>query len=107
MAATLTQKRFAGSEWIFEPKIDGSRLLAFKDGAQVRLLSRNRLPQHLPAVQEAVGALPVHDAILDGEVTWEGSAYHLFDVIWLAGRDVTSRPLEERQALLAALPLQP
>ena len=49
MAATLTQERFTGPEWIFERKLDGIRLLAFKNGADVRLLSRNRLPQHLPA----------------------------------------------------------
>ena len=45
MAATLTQERFTGPEWIFERKFDGIRLLAFKQGADVRLFSRNRLPQ--------------------------------------------------------------
>ena len=30
MAATLTQDRFVGPEWIFERKFDGIRLLAFK-----------------------------------------------------------------------------
>jgi ATP-dependent DNA ligase len=105
MAATLTQERFAGPEWVFERKLDGIRLLAFKDGAQVRLLSRNRLPQHLPALAQAVAALPVADCILDGEMTWSGSAYHVFDVLRLDGRDVTALPLEERQALLRDLPL--
>ena len=38
MAATLTQDRFSGPEWIFERKFDGIRLLAFKNGAEVRLL---------------------------------------------------------------------
>ena len=46
MAATLTQERFTGPEWIFERKLDGIRLLAYKQGADVRLLSRNRLPQN-------------------------------------------------------------
>ena len=46
MAATLTQERFTGPEWIFERKLDGIRLLAFKHGPDVRLLSRNRLPQN-------------------------------------------------------------
>ena len=32
MAATLTQERFTGPEWIFERKLDGIRLLAFKHG---------------------------------------------------------------------------
>ena len=48
MAATLTQERFSGPEWIFERKFDGIRLLAFKQGDDVRLFSRNRLPQTLP-----------------------------------------------------------
>ena len=59
MAATLTQERFTGPEWVFERKLDGIRLLAFKNGADIRLLSRNRLPQHLPAIAAAVAALPV------------------------------------------------
>ena len=108
MAATLTQERFTGPEWIFERKIDGIRLLAFKDGPDIRLLSRNRLPQNLPRVAEAIGKLPVHDVVLDGEVTWGRGqvTYHVFDVIWLEGRDVTSLPLDSRRALLSELPLQ-
>lgn len=107
MAATLTQERFAGAEWAFEQKFDGIRLLAYKRGTDVRLFSRNRLPQHLPALAGAVAALPVRDAILDGEMTWDGAAYHVFDVLWIAGRNVMALPLEERRALLAALPLKP
>ena len=59
MAATLTQERFTGPEWIFERKFDGIRLLAFKQGPDVRLFSRNRLPQNIPAVAEAIAELPV------------------------------------------------
>ncbi len=106
MAATLTQERFSGPEWIVERKFDGIRLLAFKQGAHVRLLSRNQLPQHLPAVAAAVAGLPVTDVVLDGEVTWSGSAYHVFDMMWLEGRDLTSLPLEERHAILHTLPLR-
>lgn len=118
MAATLTQERFTGSEWVFERKLDGIRLLAFKDGAGVRLLSRNRLPQNAsyPSIVRAVAELPVRDAIFDGEATgvWgseagrrPGAAYHLFDVLWLDGRDVTTLPLWERQSLLRKVPLRP
>jgi bifunctional non-homologous end joining protein LigD len=108
MAATLTQERFTGPEWIFERKLDGIRLLAFKQGPDVRLFSRNRLPQNLPAVAGAIANLPVQDAILDGEVTWSAAAvaYHVFDVLWLDARDLTALPLEERRALLRALPLR-
>ena len=109
MAATLTQARFTGPEWIFERKFDGIRLLAFKQGPDVRLFSRNRLPQNYPALIQAVANLPVRDVILDGEVTWGNAgnvAYHVFDILWLDGRDVTSLPLDVRRALLHGLPLQ-
>jgi len=105
MAATLTQERFGGGDWLFERKFDGIRLLAYKRGGDVRLYSRNRLPQQLPAVARAVAELPVDEAILDGEVTWDGqSGYHVFDVLWLNGRPVTALPLEDRRALLQRLP---
>jgi ATP-dependent DNA ligase len=113
MAATLTQERFNAREWVFERKLDGIRMLAFKDGAKVRLMSRNRLPQNAsyPSVVNAVAALPVGSVILDGEATgvWgkHGEpAYNVFDVVWLDGRDLTSRPLDERRAVLETLPLR-
>ena len=108
MAATLTQERFTGSEWIFERKFDGVRVLAFRRGSNVRLLSRNRLTQNIPVVADAIATLPVIEIILDGEVTWNtGSvAYHVFDIMWLDGRDVTGLPLDARRELLGALPLK-
>ncbi|HMC78809.1 MAG TPA: hypothetical protein VKH34_16790 [Vicinamibacterales bacterium] len=106
MAATLTQERFSGPDWIFERKFDGIRLLAFKHGAEVRLLSRNRLPQNIPRLAEAIAALPVDEVILDGEITWDSeSGYHVFDILWLDGKSLTSLPLEDRLTLLSELPL--
>jgi bifunctional non-homologous end joining protein LigD len=119
MAATLTQERFTGADWIFERKFDGIRLLAYKRGPDVRLYSRNRLPQDIPAIADAIAALPVDNVILDGEVTWHPStredgdagsgrsalAYHVFDIMWLGGRSVMEVPLEERLGLLRTLPL--
>ena len=108
MAATLTQERFSGPEWIFERKFDGIRLLAYKKGNDVQLFSRNHLPQNIPAVQQAIERLPHHELILDGEITWPGSkiAYHVFDIMWIDGRNVTTLPLEERRELLAQLPFE-
>jgi ATP-dependent DNA ligase len=54
MAATLTQERFTAPEWVFERKLDGIRLLAFKNGTEVKLYSRNRLPQNYTNVAEAI-----------------------------------------------------
>ena len=107
MAATLTEDRFAGPEWLFERKFDGIRLLAYKRGTDVRLYSRNRLPQDLPALARAIANLPVDEVILDGEVTWDRrSDYHVFDILWLNGRPVTALGLEDRRALLQKLPLR-
>ena len=82
MAATLTQERFSGGDWLFERKFDGIRLLAYKSADDVRLYSRKRLPQDLPELTRAIANLPVNDVILDGEVTWDGrSGYHVFDIL--------------------------
>jgi bifunctional non-homologous end joining protein LigD len=87
-------------------------MIAFKNGDDVRLLSRNRLDLtgSYPAVTRAVAALPVHDVILDGEATggWGRQGYgdyHVFDILWLDGRDLTGETLETRRAILAELPL--
>ena len=113
MAATLTQERFDGPDWLFERKLDGIRLLAYKQGSSVRLLSRNQLPLNgsYPTVLAAIERLPVRDVILDGEATgvWGHAgkvAYNVFDILWLDGRDVTGLPLEERRALVGALPFE-
>jgi len=107
MAATLTKERFGGSDWLFERKFDGIRLLAYKRGTDVRLYSRNRLPQDLPALARVIANLPVDEVILDGEVTWDRqSDYHVFDILWLNGREVTALGLEERRALLETLPFE-
>jgi bifunctional non-homologous end joining protein LigD len=114
MAATLTRERFEGPDWVFERKLDGIRLLAFKRETTVELLSRNRLPQNVayPSFAAAVAGLPCQETILDGEAVggWEhelASGYYLFDILWLDGRDLTSLPLAARRELLAGLPLVP
>lgn len=108
MAATLTQERFTGPEWIFERKFDGIRLLAFRRGADVRLFSRNRLLRDIRSLSIAIASLPGEDLILDGECTWGGTdaGYHVFDILWCDGREVMSLPLDTRRALLADLPFQ-
>ena len=113
MAATLTRERFVGPDWVFERKLDGIRLLAFKQERDVRLLSRNRLLQNesYSSFVKAVAMLPVRDVILDGEATgvWGRGefGYHLFDILWLDGRDVRELPLNARRHLLTQLRLEP
>lgn len=106
MAATLTQDRFTGDDWLFERKYDGIRLLAYKRGTDVQLFSRNRLLQESPRIAEAIRKLDADELILDGEVTWDrGSEYSVFDILWHDGTSTTEWPIEERQALLRTLRL--
>jgi ATP-dependent DNA ligase len=74
----------------------------------VQLFSRNRLPQHCPPIADAIANLALRDVILDGEVTWgtAGMVYHVFDLLWLDGRNVMLLPLDERRALLDTLALR-
>jgi bifunctional non-homologous end joining protein LigD len=105
MAATLTQDRFTGPGWTFERKYDGIRLICFKRAGEVRLFSRNHLPQDLPEIAAAIARLPSAQLILDGEVDWGGGAYHVFDLLWRDDRDLRALPLDARRAELAALAL--
>ena len=59
-----------GPGWQFEPKWDGFRALAFRDGKEVHLASRNELPlgRYFPEVLDAVRTLSARRFVMDGEV---------------------------------------
>lgn len=131
MKAVLTDDRFSDPDWIFERKLDGVRLLLFKHGDDVRLLTRNRKDRS-SAYPELVGALArqsVDDIVLDGEVVaFDGrqtsfsrlqgrmqlqdpdearrtgiAVYgYLFDVLHVDGRDLRDLPLRDRKRVLRA-----
>jgi bifunctional non-homologous end joining protein LigD len=106
-------------EWVFEPKLDGLRCLAVRNGKDVALFSRNELSfnERFPAIAKAVKALPAINVVLDGELVGmidrrpdfgalqHGSApdieYWVFDMPWLLGQDLRQLPIEERKGLLA------
>jgi bifunctional non-homologous end joining protein LigD len=110
----------AGEQWLYELKLDGYRAVAFKRGGAVHLRSRNDndFNSRYPAVVEALAKLP-DNTVIDGEIVAfdsegrpsfnalqnYGSAsgpvvYYVFDVMILAGRDVTREPLHQRRELL-------
>ena len=70
MLATLTDDIFSDEEWIFEKKLDGERVLTFRRGKMMRLMSRNqkRINDSYPELAEALGKQSVDDFIVDGEV---------------------------------------
>src|ERR687891_111360 len=69
MLATLTHEYFSDPDWIFEPKLDGVRCLGFKDGDDVRLMSRNKLDLSnvYSSVTQALSG-QAHDLVVDGEI---------------------------------------
>jgi len=120
MKATLTDRRFSDPDWIFERKLDGIRCIAVRDGAGVRLLSRNdlSLDARYPEVAAALESQPAQRFAIDGEVVAFAGArtsfaalgargrrrvpifLYAFDLLWLDGRDVRPLPLLERKRLL-------
>jgi bifunctional non-homologous end joining protein LigD len=70
MLATLVEAPPRTSGWLYEPKLDGVRVLVYTNGGNVRLLSRNRKPLEnaYPELVDALSFAVRGDAVLDGEV---------------------------------------
>ena len=64
----LSVQRLPEGDWLYEIKHDGYRALAFKDGKDVRLVSRNRKAFDYPQLLDALKLLPAKRVILDGEI---------------------------------------
>jgi ATP-dependent DNA ligase len=85
----------SGEGWLYEPKYDGFRCLAFRDGATVDLRSRKTKPlsRYFPEVAAALAELPIKHFVLDGELIIPGQP---FDVLQLR-----LHPAATRTALLS------
>ena len=126
MIPTQVRQPFHREGWVYEEKIDGWRMLAYKDGRTVRLESRSGVDhtRRFPDLAAAVAALPGRTLVLDGEVAifdrqlrsrfdWlrdpdpeevaTPPLLIVFDLLYRAGRDVTKRPLRECRARLEEL----
>jgi DNA ligase D-like protein (predicted ligase) len=70
MLATLADDPPPVGGWIYEPKLDGVRVLVFVSRGRVHLFSRNRKPldEAYPELVEALSLAVRGDAVLDGEV---------------------------------------
>jgi bifunctional non-homologous end joining protein LigD len=120
MLATLVDKPFDAPGWVFEEKYDGDRLLAYKNGGRVRLLSRagkDRTTKY-PDLAAAIAALPAKSLVLDGEVVVfdrDGVSrfqmlqkqtgrpvYAAFDCLYRNGEDLRQLPLSDRRKALQA-----
>jgi ATP-dependent DNA ligase len=59
-----------GDNWVYEPKWDGFRCLAFRDGEEIELMSRSQKPlaRYFPDVVNAMRALNAQRFVIDGEI---------------------------------------
>jgi bifunctional non-homologous end joining protein LigD len=70
MLATLTDAAPRAGQWLYEPKLDGVRVLVYASAGRIQLFSRNRKPLDAayPELVEALALAVRGDAVLDGEV---------------------------------------
>jgi bifunctional non-homologous end joining protein LigD len=120
MLATLVDEPFTKEGWLFEPKLDGYRTLAFIDKHGVELYSRNQisLNKKFASIRKSLEQLPLQ-AVTDGEVVGLNSEgkidfqvlqnadrhakqlyYYAFDLLFLEGNDIMHLPLIDRKTLL-------
>jgi ATP-dependent DNA ligase len=71
----------AGAEWQYEPKWDGFRCLAFRDGDEIELRSKSNqtLGRYFPEVVAALRALTASHFVLDGEICIQREGELSFD----------------------------
>ena len=125
MLPTLSRDMFQRSDWLYEPKLDGYRVLAFVERGQVHLRSRGgqSYEARFPELSRMLGMQPVDQAVFDGEVVAVGPdgrvsfqrlqnpsvdptttlRYAVFDLLYLDGFELRSTPLTERKKLLHAV----
>ncbi len=119
MLATLVTEPFNAAGWTYEEKYDGIRILAYKEGSRVQLLSRNAVDRthSFPGIVGAIQALGSATLLLDGEVVLfdkkhvsrfqllqrggQDPMYAVFDCLYKQASDLRRQPLSERRAALA------
>ena len=125
-----------GEGWVYEPKLDGLRCIAYVQGGEVLLVSRHGKPiTAFPDIVHALEALP--NCIIDGEICVHDAAgtpqfsllqqrtnikeeelmraraheypatYHVFDLLARASLSLLTYPLEHRKRLLCYLLFHP
>jgi bifunctional non-homologous end joining protein LigD len=119
----LAKQPPAGPGWIHEIKHDGFRIIAQRDAAGVRLLTRKGLDlsDRFMLAATAIASLPAHSCVVDGEAiacderglsVFEMIKWHqhdaavtlcAFDLLELDGEDLRREPIEVRKATLKGL----
>ncbi len=124
MVAHVRKDSFNDDDWIFEIKWDGYRAIADISKDEIKLYSRNGISFHgdYPGIYEALKSVK-KNVVLDGEIVAIDEhgkpsfqllqrylnseavplCYYVFDVLYIDGKSVESKPLLERKALLQSL----
>ena len=118
MLATLVDEPFHRENWAYEEKYDGVRMLAYKEGARVTLISRNNVNRNAryPGIAAAVAQLKAKTLLLDGEIVVFDAknvsrfqmlqqglgrpVYAVFDCLYKDGKDLRKEPLSARRTAL-------
>lgn len=128
MLAAPGDKPFQDADWIYEPKLDGYRIVAVRNGDQVRLTSRGGadFAGTFPAIAAALRALPHRRLVLDGELVGfdeqgkpsfaalqgmskkriggknDRAVLFVFDLLHIEGVNTRGQPQTERRRMLEA-----
>ena len=123
MLCMLVKEVPRSSDYIYEIKWDGYRIISFVNGNSIRMDSRGgkNYTSKYPLIVSALKKLK-HKAVLDGEVVvfnnegipdfnavqnYNGHtapiAYYLFDITWMDGYSLKDLPLLERKYILKGL----
>lgn len=118
MLATLVEQPFSKEGWVFEEKYDGVRMLAYKEGPKVSLISRNGIDRssRYPIIATEIAKVAAKTLLLDGEVVVFDShkvsrfqllqqgggqaKYAVFDCLYENGRDLRRESLSFRRKVL-------
>ena len=124
MLASLVDKPFTKSGWLFEIKWDGYRAISEIQNGKVKLYSRNLLSfeNKFPSIIDDLKKIP-HNVVLDGEIvaldakgmpTFQGLQYYsrgdnkeliyyVFDILYIDGKVVQNETLKERKKILSEI----
>jgi bifunctional non-homologous end joining protein LigD len=118
MLATLVDRPFSKAGWVFEEKYDGVRMLAYKEGPKVSLISRNGIDRsnRYPTIASEIAQITAKTLLLDGEIVVFDShkvsrfqllqngrgevKYAVFDCLYEDGKDLRREALAVRRKSL-------
>jgi bifunctional non-homologous end joining protein LigD len=123
MQPTLVARPFHHEGWVYEEKVDGWRMLAYKVAGTVKLVTRNGLDhtRRFPGIVAALRRLDGNGLVLDGEVAvydaqlvsrfeWLRHAsppelstpplFMVFDCLYARNKDLRKQPLYVRRNVI-------